>query len=106
MKNGGKKQNEALFVAFYEMRAVMFVLPDEITYMSIAGFYFLLTIRGLTGQMISMANLVYIEKNIKFEQESQICCSSTKYEESSRSSLIWAPPTTYHRDRRRSYSVL
>ena len=30
-------QNDAPFVAFYDMRAVMFVLPDEMANVSIAG---------------------------------------------------------------------
>ena len=37
---------EALFVAFYDMRAVTFVLPDEMTDVSIAGLqWFILTPR-------------------------------------------------------------
>ena len=32
-----KTQNDAPFVAFYDMRAVTFVLPDEMEDMSIAG---------------------------------------------------------------------
>ena len=32
-----KTQNDAAFVAFYNMRAVTFVLPDEMTDVSIAG---------------------------------------------------------------------
>ena len=31
-----KTQNDALFVAFYDMHAVMFVLPDEMADMLIA----------------------------------------------------------------------
>ena len=31
-----KTQNDAPFVAFYDMRAVMFFLPNEIAYVSIA----------------------------------------------------------------------
>ena len=32
-----KTQNDALFVTFYDMRAVTFVLPDEMADVSIAG---------------------------------------------------------------------
>ena len=32
-----KTQNDAPFVAFYDMRAVTFVLPDEMADVSIAG---------------------------------------------------------------------
>ena len=32
-----KKQNDALFITFYNMHAVKFVLPDEISNVSIAG---------------------------------------------------------------------
>ena len=38
MRNGKRKpQNDALFVAFYNMRAVTFVLPDEMADVSISG---------------------------------------------------------------------
>ena len=36
MRNG-KKEKDAPCVAFYEMRAVMFVQPDEVADVSIAG---------------------------------------------------------------------
>ena len=32
-----KKENDAPFVAFHDMRAVKSVLPDEVAYVSIAG---------------------------------------------------------------------
>ena len=37
MTNGEKTQIVALFVAFYDMHTVTFVLPDEMTDVSIAG---------------------------------------------------------------------
>ena len=37
MRNGQKTQNDAPFVASYNMRAIMFVLPDEIAHVLIAG---------------------------------------------------------------------
>ena len=36
MRNGIKRQNDAPFVAFYDMHAVTFVLPDEMADASIA----------------------------------------------------------------------
>ena len=36
-KEWNKTQNDAPFVAFYDMRAVTFVLPDEMADVSIAG---------------------------------------------------------------------
>ena len=37
MRNRKKTQNDAPFVAFYDMRAVTFALPDEMADVSIAG---------------------------------------------------------------------
>ena len=50
-------QNDAPFVAFYDMHAVTFVLPDEMANVSILGLqWFFLISRlnhtGLTGQVI------------------------------------------------------
>ena len=42
-----KTQNGAPFVAFYDMRAVMFVLPDEMTDVSIAGLQWFILILQL-----------------------------------------------------------
>ena len=36
MKNGKKQKNDALSVAFYNMHAVTFALPDEMADVSIA----------------------------------------------------------------------
>ena len=36
--------NDAPFVAFYDMRAVTFVLPDEMTDVSIAGLHWFILI--------------------------------------------------------------
>ena len=66
-----KTQNDAAFVAFYDMRAVTFVLPDEMANVSIAGLqWFILIPRlkgltgqiGLTGQLIPILYPIYIEK--------------------------------------------
>ena len=41
-----KTQNDASFIAFYDMRAVTFVLPDEMADVSIAGLqWFILILR-------------------------------------------------------------
>ena len=67
-----KTQNDAPFVAFYDMRAVTFVLPDEMADVSIAGLQWFILIpllnhTGLTGQLIHTPNPIYIEKtNIGF----------------------------------------
>ena len=47
MRNGRKeKQSDAPFVAFYDMRAVTSVLPDEMAIVSIAGLqWFILILR-------------------------------------------------------------
>ena len=46
MRNG-TKQNDAPFVAFYDMHAVMFVLPDEIADVSIVGLQWFILIPRL-----------------------------------------------------------
>ena len=67
-----KTQNDAPFVAFYDMCAVTFVLPDEIADMSIAGLQrFILTPRlNHTGshKPIDSHSIAYLhrEKNIGF----------------------------------------
>ena len=42
-----KTQNDAPFVAFYDMRAVTFVLPDEMADVSIAGLQWFILIPRL-----------------------------------------------------------
>ena len=42
-----KTQNDAPFVAFYDMRAVMFVLPDEMANVSIVGLQWFILIPRL-----------------------------------------------------------
>ena len=42
-----KTQNDAPFVAFYDMRAVKFVLPDEMASVSIAGLQWFILIPRL-----------------------------------------------------------
>ena len=62
-------KNDAPFVAFYDMRAVTFVPPDEMADVTIAGLqWFILIPRlnhtGLTGQLIPIPYPIYIKKKI------------------------------------------
>ena len=62
-----KTQNDAPFVAFYDMRAVTFVLLDEMADLSIAGLQWYILIPRLNqviGQVIPISNPIYIEKKI------------------------------------------
>ena len=67
-----KTQNDAAFVAFYDMRAVTFVLPDEMANVSIEGLQWFILIPRLnhTGshRPIASHSLPYLhqEKNIRF----------------------------------------
>ena len=88
-----KTQNDAPFVAFYDMRAVTFVLQDEMDDVLIAGLHwFILKPRlnhtGLTGQLIPIPNLIYIKKKRIWNKNYPACCYPTNYGESSRLSLI------------------
>ena len=47
MRNGKKQKNDAPFVAFYDIPAVMFVLPDEMADVSIAGLQWFILIPRL-----------------------------------------------------------
>ena len=51
-----KTQNDAPFVAFYDMRAVMFVLPDEMANVSIVGLQWFILIPRLNHTGVSQAN--------------------------------------------------
>ena len=70
----GKKKKKMMppFVAFYDMHAVTFVLPDkwQMCRLRDCSGLFLYpdkTTQSLTGQVISIPNPIYIEKkNIKF----------------------------------------
>ena len=64
-----KAQNDAPFVAFYDIHAVMFVLPDEMSDVSIEGF---------TGQAIPTPNPTYIEKKYRiWNKNHPTCCNPT-----------------------------
>ena len=47
MRNATKHKNDAPFVAFYDMRAVTFVLPDKMADVSIAGLQWFIVIPRL-----------------------------------------------------------
>ena len=66
-----KTQTVAPFVTFYDMRAVTFVLPDEMTDVSIAGLQWFILIPQINHMGSHTA-----------------CCNPINYGESSRSSLI------------------
>ena len=92
-------RNNAPFVAFYEMRAVTFVLPDEMADVSIAGLQWFILIPRLnhTGphRPIDSHSKPYLhrEKNIGFGTRTTnypACCNPANYGESSRSSLIFS----------------
>ena len=55
-------QNDAHFVAFCDMHAVAFVLPDRSQYCGALFLYRDKTTRGLAGQVIP--NPIYTEKKI------------------------------------------
>ena len=65
-------QNDAPFVAFYNMRAVTLVLPDEMADVSITGLQWFILIPGLnqtgTHSLIDSHSKPYLhqEKNIGF----------------------------------------
>ena len=65
-------QNDAPFVAFYDMHAVTFALPDEMAYVSIAGLQWFILIPRLnhTGsrrQSDSRSKpYLHREKNVRF----------------------------------------
>ena len=51
-----KTQNDAPFVTFYNMPAVMFVLPDEMADVSIAGLQWFILIPPIKPHRISQIN--------------------------------------------------
>ena len=67
-----KTQNDAPFVAFYDMRVVTFVLPDEMADLSIAGLQWFILIPRLnhmgSHRPIDSHSIPYLhqEKNIGF----------------------------------------
>ena len=60
--------NDAPFVTFYDMRAVTFVLPDEMADVSIAGLQWFILIPRLNHRPIDSHSIPYLhqETNIGF----------------------------------------
>ena len=92
-KEWNKTQNDAPFVAFFDICAVTLILPDEMEDVSMVGLqWFILIPRlnhtGLTGQLIAIPNPIYIENKIYiWNKNYPACYNPTNYVESSRSSL-------------------
>ena len=89
-----KTQNDASFVAFCEMRAVMFILPDEMAYVSIAVLQWFILIPRLNHMGSHRPSdshskpYLHQEKKIRFGTRITNLCNPTNQEESNRSSLI------------------
>ena len=104
-------QNDAPFVAFYNMHAVRFVAPDEMADVTIAGLQWSILIPRLnhTGshRPIDSHYIPYLhrekKKNWIWNKNYPACYNSTNYEESSHSSMILV--ASCHRERQRSYSI-
>ena len=56
-----KTKNDAPFVAFYDMRTVMFVLPDEMADVSIVGLHWFILIPCLTHYQMTNFRLFQTE---------------------------------------------
>ena len=89
-----KTQNDAPFVAFYNMCAVMFVPPDEMADMSIAGLQWFILVPPLNHTGFHRPidshskSYLYREKNYRiWNKNYPACCNPTNYVESRRSSL-------------------
>ena len=90
-----KTQNDAHFVALYDMHAVTFVLPDEMANVSIAELQRLILIPRLnhTGSHrpsdSHSKSYLHREKNYRiWHKNHPTCCNPTNNEENSRSPLI------------------
>ena len=88
-------QNDAPFIAFYNMHAVMLVPPDEMADVTIVGLQWSILIPRLkhTGshRPIDSHSIPYLHQEKKYRMGNKnypACCNPTNYEESSRLSLI------------------
>ena len=86
-------KNDAPFVAFYDMRAVTFVPPDEMADVTIAGLQWFILIPRLnhTGshRPIQSHSIPYLHKKYRiWNKNYPACCNPRNYKESSCSSLI------------------
>ena len=89
-----KTQNDAPFVAFYDMRAVMFVLPDEMADVSIVGLQWFILIPRLnhTGShrlIIPIPYPIYMKKknNISVDYPIRPCEEYTSTTSAQRTSV-------------------
>ena len=79
-------QNDAPFVAFYDMRAVTFVLPDEMADVSIAGLQWFILIPRLNHTVshrpTDSHSIPYLhrEKYRIWNKNYPACCNPTNYE--------------------------
>ena len=90
-----KTQNDAPFVAFYDMYAVTFVPPDEMADVTIVGLQWFILIPPIKLHGVPQANWFPFQTLFTSRKKYRIwnknypaCCNPTNYEESSRSSLI------------------
>ena len=78
MRNGTKHKNDVPFVAYYDMRAVTFVLLDEMADVSIDMPWFILIPRlnhtGSQRPVIPISNPINIEK--KKNRIHPTCCNT------------------------------
>ena len=88
-------QNDAPFVAFYDMHAVTFVPPDEMADVTIAGLQWFILIPPIKPHGVPQANRFPFQTLFTSRKKYWIwnknypaCCNPTNYEESSSSSLI------------------
>ena len=90
-----KTQNDAPFVVFYDMCAVMFVLPDEMADVSIAGLQWFIPVLQLNHTGSHRPTDSHFKPYLHPEKKYRIwnknyaaCCNPTNYEERSRLPLI------------------
>ena len=90
-----KTQNDAPFVAFYNMRAVTFVPPDEMADVLIVGLQCFILIPRLnhmgSHRPIDSHSKPYLHREKKYRiwnKNYPACCNPTNYRETRRSSLI------------------
>ena len=93
-KEWNETQIDAPFVAFYDMRAVTFVVPDEMADVSIVGLQWFILIPRLNHTWShrpidshSKPRFTLRKKYRIWNKNYPACCNPTNYGESSRSSL-------------------
>ena len=79
-----KTQNDARFVAFYDMRAVTFVLPDETADVSIAGLHWFILIPRLnhtrSHKLIDSHSIPYLHLEEIYNMEQELPSLLQSYE--------------------------